>query len=390
MTSRWFVVGEDGPGASRLRAGLGALALASVALALPGCLGSSRFTAYVENDVWNGSDRQYTNGERLTWLWDDVAPQNGTVPDVPPPGGREETALSELIRSLDLGTTEGTTQWGFVIGQEFYTPDEIRYPERPLKGRTPKERAEYQRKSDRPFAGWLHVGGLWAKAREGEDGSWQGDSMNVWELDLGPTGPASLASRTQISFHHLNFIDSPRPQGWDRQVGTQLGVQLIREWRERIAADDVENGDSRPNWDVIARWGGALGNVNTRATAGIMARAGTWVPRDFGPNTIHSSAVDVTPAGMRAPPPLTFDVFAALDVNAVAYNVFLDGRFGGGDDDVDVEKVPIVAEGRIGASLYLGRGCRIVVTRVLRTEEFLRQDGRQDYTSLALVFGREF
>lgn len=389
MASRSLRVGEGGPGAARRRAGLGVVTLVSLALALPGCLGSSRFTAYVENDVWNGSDRQYTNGERLTWLWDDVPAPDGIVRDGPPPGG-DGTALSELIRSLDLGTTEGTTQWGFVIGQEFYTPDEIRYPERPLKGRTPKERAEHQRKNDRPFAGWLHVGGLWAKAREGEDGSWQGDSMNVWEFDLGPTGPASLASRTQISFHHLNFIDSPRPQGWDRQVGTQLGVQLIREWRERIAADDVENGDSRPNWDVIARWGGALGNVNTRATAGIMARAGTWVPRDFGPNTIHSSAVDVTPAGLRAPPPLTFDVFAAADVNVVAYNVFLDGRFGGGDDDVDVEKVPIVAEGRIGASLYLGRGCRIVVTRVLRTEEFLRQDGRQAYTSIALVFGREF
>jgi hypothetical protein len=77
-------------------------------------------------------------------------------------------------------------------------------------------------------------------------------------------------------------------------------------------------------------------------------------------------------------------------VTAVAYNVFLDGRLNGNDDDVDVEKRPLVAEGRIGATVSLGAGFRVVIAQVFRTEEFLRQSDPQSYTSASFVFGMEF
>ena len=140
-----------------------------------------------ENDKYvpGPTDRHFTNGLRVSWLG-----ARREFPDWIGPIGTAFRWLADaapLAPDPDPGATR--FRWiGGAFGQNIYTPENI--------GRRDLI------PDDRPYAGWLYAGLILAEA--------QGDRRyDEMEIDLGVTGPASLAQSTQINYH--NLIGSPRP-----------------------------------------------------------------------------------------------------------------------------------------------------------------------------------
>ena len=293
---------------------------AAIALGASACASGTAYTICTENDYFGlgDRDRYYTNGLRVSGLHRAEA-----TPDL----------VRDLAESLPALAPQATTQVGWVAGQDVYTPSDTQ-PDPPDP-------------ADRPYAGWLCAGVLVSKAVQAEDGP-AADFVDV--VDLGVVGPQSLAEQAQTSCHHAIGLD--RPQGWRHQLGFEPGVVLQYEHRHRLAAgEEALLGGS---WDVIGMAGANVGNVFTHASA--LARWGSGLRRDFGPNTIHSTAVDV-PDG-----------------------VFVDSprgcRFAG-------------AEGRAGIALEW-RSFRVAYTHVLRTKEFRGQPDREAYGSISLTWEVNF
>lgn len=98
-------------------------------LLLPACATSGAFTVYEENDLFSlkgSADRYYTQGLRMSRVF---APE-----DTP-------HAVHEIAQELPLYDEEETTSIGVVLGQNIYTPRNIRI--------------EAEQPRDRPYAGWL-------------------------------------------------------------------------------------------------------------------------------------------------------------------------------------------------------------------------------------------
>ena len=199
------------------------------------------WTLVVENDVFYGSDRDYTNGVAFAWA--------------PPPLSPAPHWVQSVARWVPLFPEGGRIRHGYVIGQTMSTPADISARE-PLA-------------TDRPYAGWLY--GTMALNAEGDG------RFDQLALSAGVIGPASLADRTQIRFHRLT--GSRRPEGWGSQLHNEPGVLATwqRSWRglwsAQVAGLEV---------DGTPHLGAALGNVYTYANAGYTVRLGRRLARDYG------------------------------------------------------------------------------------------------------------
>lgn len=312
-----------------------------------GCATGATHTLYSENDVFAAGrrDRYYTNGARLTGLY--------RTNDAPGP-------VAGVAESLPSPVEGRTTQIGWIVGQEIYTPADITDPTPP--------------RDDRPYGGWLYAGVLAARAVRGEDGP-RGDRVDVLEVDVGVTGPESQAEACQKWVHQR--LAGARPRGWDTQLPFEPGLVARLEHRRRLLAAETPLGAS---YDVLGIAGVAAGNVFTHAAAGAIVRWGWDPPRDFGPNTIHSTAVDVPDRAEDAGP--RWYLFAGAEGRAVVRNLFLDGTLF--RDSASVDKNRYVGEARFGLA-FEWRGFRITLTEIRRTREFDAQDRPHDYGSVALT-----
>lgn len=336
-------------GASRRAARAAAL----LAVFGSGACTSGAYTLTSENDLYGfgNRDRYYTSGLRLSGVHDaDCAAEE----------------VRPLVDAVGAFSASPTTQVGWVLGQEIYTPGNTRRdPPNP---------------EDRPYAGWLYGGLHLAKARRGDDPA--GDRVDVVELDVGVVGPPSLAAQTQVSIHHL--IDSPRPEGWEYQLHTEPGFLVAYEHRRRLLAGEGSLGA----WDVIGVANGTVGNVSTHASVAASARWGSSLPRDFGVNTMRSSAVHVPDAdGTDAHPALRWHVFAGVEARAVAHTIFLDGNTF--RDSPSVDRETFVGELRAGLAIELG-GFELGYTHVIRTDEFDAQPSEQEFGSITLTWSADF
>lgn len=336
-----------------------AVPLVLAPLAAAACTSGAAYTVYSENDLYGAGnrDRYYTNGLRVTGLY--------TAAETP-------EALSDLAAAVPSVSRHSVTQVGWVAGQDIYTPaDTSRGDPDP---------------HDRPYAGWLYAGVLIAKAVHADDDAVpedrrsEGDRVHVLEVDVGVVGPPSLAAQTQISFHHLIGVD--RPNGWSHQLRFEPGLDVKYEYRRRFAAGAMPLSGV---WDLIAGGGASLGNVRGQLAAGAMARWGNDLRRDFGPNTIHSTAVDVSD-GRRGADPRWYG-FAGYEGRVVGWNLFLDGNTF--RDSPSVPSNPLVGEFRAGVALEWN-AFRLAYTHIVRSLEFRGQDGFDAYGSIALTWEAQF
>ena len=311
------------------------------------------FSIYMENDLFAGTDRQYTSGVKLGWSSADLA-SYGDSPYASP-----FLPVFNLLPYINGKAYQKNLV--FALGQNIYTPDDTE--------------SFAVVKGDRPYAGWLYlgVGVVWKDA----------EVRNSLVLNVGVVGSWSYAQETQRLVHDLRGLG--HPNGWDNQLHNELGIVATyqREWRwprhERRVGFD---------WELLPHAGLAVGNVQTYANLGGELRAGLNLPDDFGTAAIGPAATTSTPVGgqqgaERARFDLGLYVFARADGRAVAHNIFLDGNTFG--DSPSVDRKWFVADLSVGAAVNYGN-TKFAYAFVYRTEEFYGQKENQIFGTVSVNF----
>lgn len=316
--------------------GLAAALLTSAAVLADAPPGGT-ISLVVENDLFADEDKHYTNGVRLSWL---------------PDAARTPQWAERVARLVPWFPDTGAVLSGYAIGQNIYTPRDIRRRE-PLP-------------DDRPYAGWLYGSvGLGVES---------GRQLDQFLLTVGVVGPASLAEETQVAMHQL--VGAPQPRGWHAQLANELGVILTyqRSWRSAPIARV-----GRLDLDLMPHLGGAFGNVFTYANAGLTLRLGENLPRDYGPPRIQPGLPGSSYYGPQDG--FAWYLFAGLEGRAVGRNIFLDGN--SLRDSARVDRKPWVGDLQFGGVLAW-RELRLSYTHVLRTREFDGQGKRDSFGALSV------
>lgn len=338
-------------------------------------------TARLENDLFTGTDQNYTNGVAFTLVSHDIP---GTLrSECLPAPIRLHAQLIQFMNPgfwADTANSAATQNVVVRFGQSIYTPED-------------KTRTDLIT-DDRPYAGLLYMGLAWNRRKHEPDLS--REMLDTREISFGVIGPWSLAEQTQNLVHDVRGLD--KFQGWQHQLKNEPVFQLAldRKFKEFRGAGAITPGFSA---DSIRSIGLRLGNIETSATAGIEGRMGWNLPNDFGsyplrpgaenrpPSSasIHGKSSDAVPASSRPRPGI--HVFGILEAKAVAYDFSLDGNLFRSSHSVS--RRPWVAQAAVGVSaqgLLAGHGVRLAVMRVYRTREFDGQSTNQAYGSVALSF----
>lgn len=295
------------------------------------------FSFVLENDLFAGFDRDYTNGIRLSWT-----------------SGVDEVPVWALraARVLPMFPDAGTVRASYVVGQSIYTPSDITRENPPG--------------DDRPYAGWLYGAiGLMAET---------GTRLDQLQVQLGVVGPYAFAEETQTLVHEI--VGSDKPQGWDHQIHNEPGIVITyeRSWRALAAASEGGLG-----FDATPHIGGALGNVLTYGNLGATLRVGYNMPNDYGPPRIEPS---LPGSGyFERQDEFGWYLFAGFDGRAVARNIFLDGN--SFEDSRSVDKNIFVGDLQVGIAFALG-STRIAYTHVFRTPEFDGQNNADKFGALGV------
>ena len=333
-------------------------------------------TLRLENDLFTGTDRNYTNGVALSMVSRDLQ------------GALRPECLSQPIAWYtrfigwadpefwrDSGTQSASQNIVVRFGQSMYTPED-------------KTRTDLI-SDDRPYAGLLYLGLAWNRRVHPQAASYE--MLDVRELTLGVIGPWSLAEQSQDLVHRVRGID--RFRGWDNQLRNEPAFQMAMERKFKSYTE----GAVRPGWssDVIGSYALRIGNIETAASTGMELRAGWNIPNDFGSYPIRPGAENRPPSGVsdlrrtepqsaRAPKPGAH-AFLNLEAKAVAWDFSLDGNLF--RHSHHVSRRPWVAQAAIGISsqwIVAGHGVRLAVMRVWRTREFDQQIGHHAFGSIAL------
>lgn len=297
------------------------------------------FNIVWENDIFAGTDRNYTNGVRFAWLSsEEDMPYwaRWTANHISPFGHGDHRRIS------------------VALGQSMFTPDD--------------DKARNLIPDDRPYAGWLYgtVGVV----------SDTDDVLENMALTLGMVGPASLAEPTQDIIHKIT--DSPHFNGWDNQLRNEPGIILSyeRKWRSLVEFSPFGLGA-----DISPHAGVNLGNIYTDASVGATFRLGFDLPQDYGPPRIRPS---LPGSDFFVPTQeLSGYLFAGVEGRAVGRNIFLDGNTF--RDSPSVDKEWAVGSLQLGGALTFGEA-RISYTHVFMTEEFKTQDKPAQFGAITLSY----
>jgi hypothetical protein len=303
-----------------------------------------------ENDMFSylggNKDRHYTQGAKVSFF-----------------GGATNWAgaaawCNDVLPAVGFDRSETLTRIGLALGQNLYTPDDIsRYNPDPL---------------DQPYAGWLYLGASFQRRTRADQ---RVPVFEHFEINLGIVGPPALGKPAQ-AFVHRSLTSSPRPRGWKYQLDAEPGFHLKYDRAWRLAP----RGQGDRYLDVVPHVGVHLGNIKTAGAAGAMLRTGWNLPDDFGLTRIEATKGNST-GFAPASPAFSIYVFAAADGELVGHNLFLDGNTG--RTSRSVKREPLVGELSWGLAARLTRHFEITYSRVMRTETFVSQRGRDYYGALS-------
>lgn len=313
------------------------------------------FTFRFENDLFAGTDRNYTNGIKLSWISPDLTRFRDS--DVLPEWGKQ------IVRMLPYSEAEGL-QRNIVlsVGQNMYTPENIE--------------ARELIKDDRPYAGWLYGSAAFHNKNYRH--------LDTFEVQAGVVGPLSFAQESQDLVHELRGID--KANGWDNQIRNEPGLNFIYEHKDRVITPVVLSGFG---FDAITHYGGALGNVFSYANAGLEMRFGWNLPTDFGTSMIRPGGETNAPADTADPRyrksghGYSLHAFTAVSGRMVFRDIFLDGNTW--RDSHSVDKKFLVGDLAFGVSLIMD-SVKLSYAQVMRSREFAGQDSGHNFGSISISY----
>jgi hypothetical protein len=283
-----------------------------------------------ENDATRGSDRHYTQGARIRYLSSDEAA----------PGWLR--GLSKRMPAL--GFQDAALKYAVEVGQEMYTPENLRASEPLLK--------------ERPYAGWFYASAALQRRGSGPAGL---PVLEHVRLDLGVIGPESYAEDTQKVWHGTD------PRGWDHQLKTEVGFVLRyqRQYLYRIRNAAKWTADFIPEMEA------SLGSVAVHARAGALIQAGYNIPNRF------------EVPGEKTAKQWGAYCFLGGGGRVIGRNLFLDGNTWRSSQSVD--KKYVVADGTVGLTL-VGKSFEVTASQHFRTREFVGQTSADSYGSVTVTF----
>ena len=300
------------------------------------------FTLTVENDLFGaGTDQNYTSGVRFNYF---------DTSSITP------LSAQKLDYMLPFFQINNTTSVYYALGQNLYTPDDI-------KARVPDP-------SDRPYAGFLY-GALGMTTLSG-------DHIDDLEITVGVIGPWALGEETQEFVHDLGNFDDP--SGWSYQLENEPALNLAwqRQWPEAYASHF-----GSLYFRASPHVGVSIGNIYTYASSGLSLQFTPFETR------WQSKPLRVRPAipgnGLFAVPEnhLSWSIFAGVEGRAVARNIFLDGNTW--EDGPSVNKKPFVADANVGVSLSYGK-TQVSYTLNWRSKEFDGQDDPSIFGAISVGY----
>jgi len=278
-----------------------------------------------ENDLFFKTDKYYTHGTKIDYLLDNAP-----------------SWTDKLIK--------GDKKWGVTLGQYIYSPIDISQGQMPT--------------NDRPYGGWLYLGNSLYVRND--------NKLDFFELDLGVTGPPSLAEPTQKLIHQ--WTGSHYPVDWSNQIEATFGVDLSYQRKYKFGNNYA---------DFIPSYGACLGNIFTYMDIGAMGRAGYNLPDDFG--FYRSEPSTRLPRGGNVPVIdwSKFSIFAFVcgEERWVLRNIFLEGDTY--EHHYIVDERPLVTDLMGGIGVSCGR-LSILAADNFRTAEFYGQPAPDRFSTVSI------
>ena len=323
--------------------------------------GEGYLTFYLDNDLFAKTDRDYTNGARLSWI-----SSNRDIEDL--------GSVQRMLRRLS-GDDESFRIFQKVTG--FEDPADVQYNygfSLTQLMYTPERAAPYvQPPGERRYAGWAALGfSLHAK---------DDTVLNSVELLFGTSGSNSLAENSQDFVHSVRGID--KFNGWDYQIPNEITGDLSFVQKRRSDLLKREHGLIR--MDGLTEWGGRLGTFRTAAHVGGFFRAGYHLPPDFSDPRLTETAYSNLYFDSDDPYPGHWSIYVLFGATgrAVAYDATLDGPMFH-DFETGSDRKPFVAEVFCGGGIRY-RQAELSYVHTWRTQEYEEQRGEgADFGSVAL------
>lgn len=323
--------------------------------------GEDYLTFYLDNDIFSGSDKNYTNGARLSWI-------SGNQPVA------ELAWAQQLLYLLSGGDTSTPAfrrisgfkdasqiawNYGFSLTQLMFTPEDFE-----SYGVVPDER---------PYAGVLLVGvSLHAKDK---------NVLNSLSISGGVVGPHAYGEETQDFIHELRDVE--KFNGWDNQVPDEPVVNLFLSQKRRLALLEYENGMFAI--DGFNEMALGLGNYRTEAQFGTVVRIGFNLPIEFSDPRISPNAYSHKLFQSDRIESSAWSFYSMFGVKgyAIAYDATLDGPMFRGGFQTGVEREPLVAEVFAGFGARLGKW-EFSYAQTFRSKEYDTQGGSFSFGSVAI------
>lgn len=319
-------------------------------------------TFFLDNDLFAGTDQDYTNGGRLSYI-----SEGRPIFDLPfldrylhrfSGDGDGKNPAQRIWGFRDPSQVEYS--YGFSLTQLMFTPRSLTAPAAPP--------------GERPYAGWTGIG-LSLHARDER-------ALNTVEISLGVVGPHAQAQETQDFIHELRDIDKFR--GWDSQIPNEVTLNLHFEQKRRWT--DLRKLDLPFNLELdgFHETGYSLGTYLTEAHAGFLMRLGWNLPIEFSDArlspTSHTQKLYTDESYNKSN--WSLYVLGGARVTAVLHDITLDGPVFR-DFDTGVEREPWVGE------IYAGFGVRYVgwefnFVHTYRSKQFKSQKDAQSFGSIAI------
>jgi len=306
--------------------------------------GALTFT--LDNDVFTGSDNNYTNGLGVTW----VSPDVSTYED-----DRFVSKWSRFWSFLPFVGDEGyTTYAAWTLAQEMHTPDDITNPNPP--------------EDDEPYAGVLYVDSLLYAKKD----RW----MHVWELKLGVVGSDSQAGNTQKDFH--NLIGGDEPMGWHTQLPNEPVINVGYTVAHLAAAGRV--GGSA-EWRLVPVGTAGVGTYFTGVGAGVYGEIGWNLVDALGGAGLRNGFNAASTVGVGPVNGWSVAFFGGLGGYGVAHYLPLDGTVF--HDSRSVNSEPFIGTGSLGVSVRHG-GLALGFAATSFTDQFSEQQESAAFGTLSM------
>ncbi len=328
----------------------------------------------VENDMFGGSDRHYTHGQRLAFVSDTEGPcvreNTAKVEGLFRSAGTWiEQKVEPVIKKVNPDFMGFNTKISISGGLNIFTPENIA--------------EEDLIENDRPYAGWLYLGFGFISDSEEKNIEWsflktifaKKATLDNFEVNIGIVGPWSFAEETQTEWHQLFGLQNPN--GWNRQLKNEPGLVISYERKWRL----VPELNSKIEYDFTPNLGVSLGNVYTNLVTGATLRIGQNLRTDYGPPRIRPGLQGSD--FFQAPKGFSWYLFAGAEGRVVGRNIFLDGNTF--TDSHSVEKENLVGDLQTGIVLSYGN-FRFGYTNIFRTKEFDLQQEEDDFGSFNLSY----